>query len=172
MLGQTKRLRILDGSTTNRAAERPSASRKGVCHDRMGYAQGGQDVFRQGGGQRFQAHSTGPGPDGARLSLGPSSALFEDDRRRGVGHRCHVATISRRLLNPQWRTRDWYVGLYDGLLGEVNRWERRQAPADGGNGSWPSTRLTIRRCRSRWRTALSWRGGRTRHARRPINMPS
>jgi hypothetical protein len=44
-----------------------------------------------------------------------------------VGHRCHVATISRRLLNPQWRTRDWYVDLYQGLLGEVNAWERRQA---------------------------------------------
>jgi hypothetical protein len=44
-----------------------------------------------------------------------------------LGHRCHVATISRRLINPQWRTRDWYAGLYDGLLNEVNRWERRQA---------------------------------------------
>lgn len=40
---------------------------------------------------------------------------------------CHVATISRRLINPQWRTRDWYVGLYDNLLDDVNAWERRQA---------------------------------------------
>ena len=44
-----------------------------------------------------------------------------------LGHRCHAATISRRLTNPQWRTRDWYVDLYDGLVGEVNAWERRQA---------------------------------------------
>jgi hypothetical protein len=44
-----------------------------------------------------------------------------------LGHRCHVATISRRLNNPQWRTRDWYVGLYDKLLNDVNVWERRQA---------------------------------------------
>jgi hypothetical protein len=44
-----------------------------------------------------------------------------------LGGRCHVATISRRLTNSEWRTRDWYVDLYDGLLGEVNAWERRQA---------------------------------------------
>ena len=44
-----------------------------------------------------------------------------------LAHRCHVATISRRLTNPQWRTRDWYVGLYDNLLNDVNAWERRQA---------------------------------------------
>ena len=47
MLGQTKRLRILDDSTTNRTAGRPSASRKGVCHDGIGRAQGGQVVFLQ-----------------------------------------------------------------------------------------------------------------------------
>jgi len=44
-----------------------------------------------------------------------------------LAERCHVATISRRLTNPRWRTRDWYVDLYDGLLGEVNAWERRLA---------------------------------------------
>jgi len=43
-----------------------------------------------------------------------------------LSNRCHVATISRRLINPQWRTRDWYVGLYDNLLDDVNAWERRQ----------------------------------------------
>jgi hypothetical protein len=47
-----------------------------------------------------------------------------------LGHRCHVATISRRLTNPQWRTRDWYVKLYDGLLSEVNAWERREAKGE------------------------------------------
>jgi hypothetical protein len=44
-----------------------------------------------------------------------------------LSNRCHVATISRRLINPQWRTRDWYVGVYDNLLSDVNAWERRQA---------------------------------------------
>ena len=44
-----------------------------------------------------------------------------------LADRCHVATISRRLVNPQWRTRDWYVGLYDNLVNDVNAWERRQA---------------------------------------------
>jgi hypothetical protein len=41
--------------------------------------------------------------------------------------RHHVATISRRLVNPLWKTRDWYVTLYDDLRQEVDRWERRQA---------------------------------------------
>jgi len=44
-----------------------------------------------------------------------------------LSDRCHAATISRRLTNPQWRTRDWYVDLYQGVFGEVNAWERRQA---------------------------------------------
>ena len=44
-----------------------------------------------------------------------------------LAQRCHVATISRRLTNPQWRTRDWYVDLYDRLLDNVDAWERRQA---------------------------------------------
>jgi hypothetical protein len=44
-----------------------------------------------------------------------------------LGHRCHVATISRRLLNPQWKTRDWYASLYEGLQEEIDRWERRRA---------------------------------------------
>jgi len=41
--------------------------------------------------------------------------------------RCHVATISRRLNNPQWTTRDWYADLYGGLLEQIDRWERRIA---------------------------------------------
>jgi hypothetical protein len=44
-----------------------------------------------------------------------------------LSDRCHVATISRRLTNPQWRTRDWYAGLYHNFLADVNAWERRQA---------------------------------------------
>ena len=41
------------------------------------------------------------------------------------GHRVHVSTISRRLVNPNWKTRDWYVGLYQQTLNQTNRWEQR-----------------------------------------------
>jgi hypothetical protein len=44
-----------------------------------------------------------------------------------LGRRCHVATISRRLTNRQWRTRDWYGELYGRLLHDVDAWERRRA---------------------------------------------
>ncbi len=42
-----------------------------------------------------------------------------------LGHRVHVATISRRLANPRWRTRDWYVSLYERHWRDADRWERR-----------------------------------------------
>jgi hypothetical protein len=42
-----------------------------------------------------------------------------------TGHRVHVATISRRLVNPYWTTRDWYVGLYETSWRETDAWERR-----------------------------------------------
>lgn len=41
-----------------------------------------------------------------------------------LGHRVHVATISRRLLNPLWKTRDWYVELVDRAMNDVNCYER------------------------------------------------
>ena len=44
-----------------------------------------------------------------------------------LGHRCHVATISRRLTNPQWKTRDWYTTLCEGLQRTIDRYERQQA---------------------------------------------
>lgn len=44
-----------------------------------------------------------------------------------LGHRVHVGTISRRLLNPDWKTRDWYVSLYERHWRETDRWERRVA---------------------------------------------
>jgi len=44
-----------------------------------------------------------------------------------VGNRVHVSTISRRLVNPHWKTRDWYTDLYQRTLNETNRWERRVA---------------------------------------------
>jgi hypothetical protein len=44
-----------------------------------------------------------------------------------LGHRVHVATISRRLVNPHWKTRDWYVGLCERTWREMDAWERRVA---------------------------------------------
>ena len=44
-----------------------------------------------------------------------------------LGHRVHAATISRRLVNPYWKTRDWYTTLYEKHLKETNRWEQRVA---------------------------------------------
>ena len=41
-----------------------------------------------------------------------------------LGHRVHVATISRRLHNPLWNTLDWYVGLVDREMGDLNAYER------------------------------------------------
>ena len=44
-----------------------------------------------------------------------------------LGHREHASTISRRLRNAAWRTRDWFVSLYDQALAAAHRWERPQA---------------------------------------------
>jgi len=44
-----------------------------------------------------------------------------------AGQRCHVGTISRRLDNPLWHTRDWYGALYAETLSRVDGWERGQA---------------------------------------------
>ncbi|MEK7996399.1 MAG: transposase, partial [Planctomycetota bacterium] len=44
-----------------------------------------------------------------------------------LGHRCHVSTISRRLVNPHWKTWNWYSVLYEQGLKETNDWERRVA---------------------------------------------
>lgn len=62
-------------------------------------------------------------------------AFLLSPHRRGLktiagmvaGHRCHVGTISRRLNNPLWHTRDWYTLLYAETLPAVDRWERRHA---------------------------------------------
>src|SRR5579862_995419 len=44
-----------------------------------------------------------------------------------LGHREHVATISRRLRNRRWKTHDWYTALYEDLWSDTNRWERKLA---------------------------------------------
>ena len=41
-----------------------------------------------------------------------------------LGDRVHVATITRRLHNPLWKTRDWYVGLVGRTINDVNTYER------------------------------------------------
>lgn len=40
--------------------------------------------------------------------------------------RRHVGTISRRLKNPRWRTRDWYKALFRVVLAEARRLEDRR----------------------------------------------
>ncbi len=59
--------------------------------------------------------------------LAPNRRCLKTVAGTVLGHRCHVATISRRLTNPQWKTRDWYTTLYEGLQREIDRWERRKA---------------------------------------------
>jgi len=59
--------------------------------------------------------------------LGPHRRCLKTIAGSVLGHRRHVGTISRRLLNPEWKTRDWYVTLYEELQRNIDRWERRQA---------------------------------------------
>ena len=61
------------------------------------------------------------------LLLAPHRRCLKTVAGMVFGHRCHVATISRRLTNPQWKTRDWYATLYEGLQREIDRYERREA---------------------------------------------
>jgi hypothetical protein len=44
-----------------------------------------------------------------------------------LGRREHASTISRRLRNAAWRTRDWFVGLYSRCLDDLHDYERRLA---------------------------------------------
>ena len=51
--------------------------------------------------------------------------------------RAHASTISRRLRNVFWRTRDWYIDLYDHFLLETATWERHQVrQGNGGLRQW------------------------------------
>ena len=38
-----------------------------------------------------------------------------------LGHREHVATISRRLRNSRWQTHTWYTKLYEALWLDTDR---------------------------------------------------
>jgi Transposase DDE domain len=44
-----------------------------------------------------------------------------------LGHREHVATISRRLRNRLWKTHTWYTQLFRELWSDIDRWERELA---------------------------------------------
>jgi hypothetical protein len=53
-----------------------------------------------------------------------------------LGHRAHDSTISRRLRNAAWRTRDWFIDLFDRCLVDVLRYERRRAAAPTVKRAW------------------------------------
>jgi hypothetical protein len=53
-----------------------------------------------------------------------------------LGQRAHASTISRRLRNTAWRTRDWFVDLFDRCLVGALRYERQQAPRQRPKRSW------------------------------------
>lgn len=60
------------------------------------------------------------------LLLAPSRRCLKTLGGAVLGSRVAASTISRRLRNPRWRTRDWYVTLYDDVGQRVHRWEQRQ----------------------------------------------
>ena len=61
------------------------------------------------------------------LLLAPHARRLKTLAGMILGYREHVATISRRLRNSQWKTRDWYIALYQKVRAAYDRWERRQA---------------------------------------------
>jgi Transposase DDE domain len=61
------------------------------------------------------------------LLLAPHRRCLKTLAGMVLGHREHVATISRRLRNRLWKTHDWYINLYEQLLSDTNRWEKRLA---------------------------------------------
>jgi Transposase DDE domain len=61
------------------------------------------------------------------LLLAPHRRCLKTLSGMVLGHREHVGTISRRLRNRRWKTRDWYSALYEDLLEDTNRWERQHS---------------------------------------------
>ena len=61
------------------------------------------------------------------FALAPHRRCLKTIAGSVLGHRRHVATISRRLRNLKWKTRDWYKTMYKGLQKDIDRWERKQA---------------------------------------------
>jgi hypothetical protein len=61
------------------------------------------------------------------LLLAPHRRCLKSLSGMVLGHREHVATISRRLRSERWRTYDWYNRLYEDVWAETNRWEKKIA---------------------------------------------
>jgi hypothetical protein len=61
------------------------------------------------------------------LLLAPHRRCLKTLAGMVLGHREHVATISRRLRNRLWKTLAWYRQLYEALWSDIDRWERRLA---------------------------------------------
>jgi hypothetical protein len=61
------------------------------------------------------------------LLLAPHARRLKTLAGMILGYREHVATISRRLRNAKWKTRDWYAALYCRVRLAYDNWERRQA---------------------------------------------
>jgi hypothetical protein len=61
------------------------------------------------------------------LLLAPHRRCLKTVAGMVLGHREHVATISRRLRNRRWQTHTWYTRLYEELWSDTDRWERRLA---------------------------------------------
>jgi Transposase DDE domain len=61
------------------------------------------------------------------LLLAPHRRCLKTLAGMVLGHREHVATISRRLRNRLWKTHRWYTQLYETLWSDTDRWERKQA---------------------------------------------
>jgi len=93
----------------------------------MGSSAGGQAVFRPVTVTTSKAIRRALPAMVLAFLLAPHRRSLKTIGRMVVGHRCHVGTISRRLDNPRWQTRDWYRALYAQTLTDVDRWERRQA---------------------------------------------
>src|SRR5438876_11730203 len=61
------------------------------------------------------------------LLLAPHRRCLKTLAGMVLGHREHVATISRRLRNRLWKTHDWYTKLYKKLWSDTDHWERQLA---------------------------------------------
>lgn len=61
------------------------------------------------------------------LLLAPHRRCLKTLAGMVLGHREHVATISRRLRNRLWKTHAWYIQLYDALWSDIECWERQVA---------------------------------------------
>jgi hypothetical protein len=60
------------------------------------------------------------------LLLVPSRRCLKTLAGAVLGARAAASTISRRLRSALWRTRDWYVTLYDDVRQQIHQWEQRQ----------------------------------------------